>query len=223
MVGETGNDKSSYSPAFRSAWKTAAVMMKNKTEGKQMDEKDISQNLQTGGNSIAPAPTPEGTPAPAPPSEGTPAPAKPKLTKQKKIMLGGIAAIAIVAIAIIAGVARGSVFDQVRNEAMKQYPLANGTAGWVVSDDYIEVDTNPDDINPEKMTRAQYTAFEPVQDDSLGAIKLINKKLGFSSALYEKMMGTSALMGRQTEENEKFRVSWKYHPKNGLEVMYEKK
>ena len=30
-------------------------------------------------------------------------------------------------------------------------------------------------------------------------------------------------MGRQSEENEKYRVKWSYHPDDGLEVTYEKK
>jgi len=51
----------------------------------------------------------------------------------------------------------------------------------------------------------------------------MNTKLGFSDAVYRKMLQTSALMGRQSEENSKYRVSWTYHPDSGLEVMYEKK
>lgn len=35
-------------------------------------------------------------------------------------------------------------------------------------------------------------------------------------------METNALMGRQREENDKYRVSWTYHPNRGLEVTYEK-
>lgn len=176
-----------------------------------MEEKDNLQNLQSDGISTTPTSPPEGSNTSA------------KFSKKKKLIVSGIAVIVVFAIAILFSVARGSVFEQIRKEAMKQFPLSNGTKGWVVSDDYIKVDTNPDNINPKKMTRVQYTTFEPVQKDSLGAIKFINEKLGFSGALYEKMMGTTALMGRQTEENDKYRVSWKYHPDNGLEVMYEKK
>ena len=37
------------------------------------------------------------------------------------------------------------------------------------------------------------------------------------------MMKTTALMGRQSAETDKYKVSWTYHPDNGLEVTYEKK
>ena len=37
------------------------------------------------------------------------------------------------------------------------------------------------------------------------------------------MMNTSALMGRQVEENDKYKVSWTYHPDDGLTVTYTKK
>lgn len=36
------------------------------------------------------------------------------------------------------------------------------------------------------------------------------------------MLETSARMGRQREENDKYRVTWTYHPDEGLEVTYEK-
>ena len=45
----------------------------------------------------------------------------------------------------------------------------------------------------------------------------------FSDSLYQDMLNTSAIMGRQSEENEKYRVKWSYHPDDGLEVTYEKK
>ena len=37
------------------------------------------------------------------------------------------------------------------------------------------------------------------------------------------MLKTNALMGRQTEENDKYKVAWSYHPDDGLEVTYSKK
>jgi len=148
---------------------------------------------------------------------------KPKWHKKKVLIFGGIAAIVVIAVIIVVTIVNGSVLGRVRSKAMSKYPLANGTAGWVVSNDFIKVDTNPDNINPNDMTQIQYRSFEPIQNDSLGAIKFINAELGFSAALYDKMMETTALMGRQTEENTKYRVSWTYHPDRGLEVMYEKK
>ncbi|MBQ9942147.1 MAG: hypothetical protein IJP03_03965 [Christensenellaceae bacterium] len=61
------------------------------------------------------------------------------------------------------------------------------------------------------------------QENALEAIRYANDELGFNGSVYSKMMQTNALMGRQTEETAKYRVSWTYHPSDGLEVTYEKK
>ena len=34
---------------------------------------------------------------------------------------------------------------------------------------------------------------------------------------------TRSMDGRQSDENDKYKVTWTYHPDKGLEVMYEKK
>ncbi len=69
----------------------------------------------------------------------------------------------------------------------------------------------------------QQVTFERKQSDSIKGIRFLNERFCFSAAVYRKMMETTALMGRQSEENGKYRVSWSYHPSRGLEVMYEKK
>ena len=66
------------------------------------------------------------------------------------------------------------------------------------------------------------TLYVP-QENALEAIRYANDELGFNGSVYSKMMQTNALMGRQTEETAKYRVSWTYHPSDGLEVTYEKK
>ena len=57
--------------------------------------------------------------------------------------------------------------------------------------------------------------------DADNMVEKINKDLGFSSALMEKMNTTTWSQGRQTDSNSKYRVTWTYHPDKGLEVMYE--
>ena len=54
-------------------------------------------------------------------------------------------------------------------------------------------------------------------------IFMMNSKLKFSEALKNKMSTTRAIDGTQNDENDKFKVSWTYHPDNGLQVIYEKK
>ena len=82
-------------------------------------------------------------------------------------------------------------------------------------DSYISIDTNPTDID------------DYYNSDAYSAIMEINKILGFSDALSdalnEKIGNTNSLAGRMTEENKKIKVSWTYHPDNGLEIIYEKK
>ena len=84
---------------------------------------------------------------------------------------------------------------------------------YEIADDesYIKIDTNPYDIDD----------FFVEEADQL--VKDVNSVLGFSSSLYEKMGATTALDGRQSDENDYFVVSWTFHPDNGLNILYEKK
>jgi uncharacterized protein YjdB len=80
----------------------------------------------------------------------------------------------------------------------------------------MSIDTNPNDYD-----KKLYFLYSDVFNAANSKIKEINTDLGFTDAVYEKMCKTTALQGRQTEENDKYRVSWTYHPDKGLEVMYE--
>jgi hypothetical protein len=55
------------------------------------------------------------------------------------------------------------------------------------------------------------------------AVKYMNSVLGLSDSVYRKMEMTRAIDGMQTDESDKIKVSWNYHPKSGLSVIYEKK
>lgn len=63
--------------------------------------------------------------------------------------------------------------------------------------------------------------IEDITDSTLDAIQYANEGLGFTGAVYNRMMNTNALMGSQTASNDKYTVSWTYHPTYGLEVTYE--
>lgn len=54
-------------------------------------------------------------------------------------------------------------------------------------------------------------------------IHQVNKDLGFLAALYEKMQNVTWSQGLQVESNDKYTVTYSYHPDKGLEVMYEVK
>ncbi|MBP5661985.1 MAG: hypothetical protein J6X30_02385 [Clostridia bacterium] len=85
----------------------------------------------------------------------------------------------------------------------------------------MELDTNPYDYDDDSSSFTRWSTAN--LDDVMNAISEVNKTLGFSESLLKKMRNTTALQGRQTEENETYRVTWTYHPDNGLEVLYEMK
>ncbi len=82
-----------------------------------------------------------------------------------------------------------------------------------VADDgsYMEIDTNPYDLDD----FSSYSALEYIEK--------ANEEMGFSESLYKSMLRTRALDGTQTEESDKIKVRWTYHPDNGMEVIYSKK
>ena len=82
---------------------------------------------------------------------------------------------------------------------------------------YMKLDTNPTDKDSDDFTYTDYVLFSEAND----AIERINKELGFSDALMEKMNTTTWSQGKQTDSNDKYIVTWTYHPDKGLEVLYE--
>lgn len=85
---------------------------------------------------------------------------------------------------------------------------------------WMTLDTNPTDMDSDDMGYSYYLdTYTPCNDK----IEQVNAELGFSSAVFKKMGETTWSQGRQTESNDKFTVSWTYHPDKGLEVMYEVK
>lgn len=136
-----------------------------------------------------------------------------KLSKKKLGVIG--AAVAIVAIVIVI-LLIPSKFDRVKNECVH-------IAGSVASgNNYFTLETIPDTWdNMDPTVRALMLPSH--QEGVLEAVKYANKELGFPGSVYSDMMNTSALMGRQVEENDKYKVSWTYHPDDGLTVTYTKK
>ena len=136
-----------------------------------------------------------------------------KLSKKKLGVIG--AAVAIVAIVIVI-LLIPSKFDRVENECVH-------IAGSVASgNNYFTLETIPDTWdNMDPTVRALMLPSH--QEGVLESVKYANKELGFPGSVYSDMMNTSALMGRQVEENDKYKVSWTYHPDDGLTVTYTKK
>ena len=143
----------------------------------------------------------------------TPIADKPKMSK-KKLAIIAAAVVAVIAIAIILFVP--SKFEKVRRECVD---IARKVTG---SGDYFMIDTFPDEYEDYDET-FQALLLPDAQKYALAAIRYANDELGFNGSVYSQMMNTTALMGRQHAENGKYRVSWTYHPDDGLEVTYEKK
>lgn len=139
-----------------------------------------------------------------------------KLSKKKLIILGSVAIVAVVAV-VITLLLIPSHFERVKDEAVE-------IAGQVSSrgDDNFTIDTYPYENTDMSPAMIKYLAPD-AKKNALKAIQYVNEELGFNGALYSQMLETNALMGRQSEENDKYRVSWTYHPNRGLEVTYEKK
>jgi hypothetical protein len=130
--------------------------------------------------------------------------------------LSAIIAAIVVAAAIITIALIPSKFDKVKNECVH-------IAGQISSGKgYFTIDTYPDSY--ENMSETMKALLLPgAQQNALDAIQYANSELGFPGSVYSQMLKTTALMGRQSEENSKYKVSWTYHPDDGLEVTYTKK
>lgn len=91
-------------------------------------------------------------------------------------------------------------------------------AGFSGSESYIEygddwsyviIDTNPNDIDD---------YYDIV---ALKSVFTFNKLLGFPDSVAARMKQTTWSQGIQSYENERFSVSWTYHPNKGLVATYE--
>ena len=108
-------------------------------------------------------------------------------------------------------------FEYYVNKMLDEYPYA--TNARASDGSYLIIDTNPQDKDSDYWTSFDYD----VSRDSLNGIKWMNEQLGFSSSVYDDMLETNSLMGKQTASSDKYTVTWSYHPDKGLEVKYIKK
>ena len=70
------------------------------------------------------------------------------------------------------------------------------------------------------LTRRLHQKFLIISSTALSKIKAINSTLGFPEYVYDDMMSTRALDGKQTYTGKRFSASRRYHPDSGLEVTY---
>ncbi len=104
-------------------------------------------------------------------------------------------------------------FDEARDNCMEKYK----------DTDYYYAIKNSFEISSESSSPTMYYRGNKYASSSVVVVDYMNQELGFSDALFEKMKMTRAIDGAQTDENEHFKVTWTYHPDEGLNVIYEKK
>ena len=129
-----------------------------------------------------------------------------KTTNKRIPLIVGIAVgIVVLAVALVVVLGRSK-----KKDFNDMYEDLAGKRWCTIASDgsYMKIDTNPLDIE------------DHVEFDAWNSIKSINIELGFSESLQAKMESTNSLSGRQSESNDKYEVSWTYHPDNGLEVIY---
>ena len=124
----------------------------------------------------------------------------------KKVLIGGIAAIVVVVLlAVVLG--GGPNFKSLYKKYCSSPWATVGNDG-----SYLRIDTNPFDEDDNGL------AYPEAWD----AIKKVNEALGIPESVLSDMQQTSSMDGRQEYVSKKVKVSWKYHPDNGLEVTYSK-
>ena len=101
---------------------------------------------------------------------------------------------------------------------------------------YLSIDSNPLNIDQSSISATDddmvYLSYTKELNDSMNdltyqtyaneCIQSINSALGLPTWLYGEMCETRAIDGKQKETFDNVTVSWSYHPKQGLEVMYRK-
>ena len=90
---------------------------------------------------------------------------------------------------------------------------SNGSSVLKLASDksYINADTNPSNIDD----------FYNLKYNNI--VQSLNKELGLPDYLWQEMLQTRAIDGRQSETVGNIEVSWSYHPDQGLEVLYKLK
>lgn len=104
-----------------------------------------------------------------------------------------------------------NVFAEAYEKCDCHYPWAE------YGDDYLKIDSNPYDYDSDRTMATLYII------DATNGIKAVNAYFGLPTYLYDDIMSTRALDGKQTFSGDKVNVSWRYHPDQGIEVTYSKK
>lgn len=104
----------------------------------------------------------------------------------------------------------GTKFEGIYEDLVKENPGLVSYIDVAKDGSYLSIDTNPLDL-------------EDTSDfDAYVAVGEVNKILGIPESVMIKIGRTSSSDGMQTYEGDDTTLTWKYHPDNGLEALYEK-
>ena len=137
--------------------------------------------------------------------------------QMKKLIIYPLALILILATVIFTACSdnispKDKTFYEIVSEITGEEILTSGDLPiyFTIGDDdsYCEIDTNPFDFDNFSSGIAR------------NYIKEMNKLLGLPDYLYNDMLNTSYLQGKQEETFDKIKVKYYYHPDKGLNVSY---
>lgn len=142
----------------------------------------------------------------------------------KKVMLISLAAVCLGCSVwgfVDCGISSG------KNDVIDFYAIYDECGCWgectSVGDDYMFIDTNPYNYNPDSRDQVEQAMWVLYYNTGCEDIKKVHAKLGIPDYVYQEMIRTRAIDGKQTYSGEKVEISWTYHPDQGLEVMYKRK
>lgn len=106
-----------------------------------------------------------------------------------------------------------NIYGKTIAETFKKFYEVYSDRMITVADDssYLMIDTNPYNYKG---------GDSSLIEAGLDHIETLNKALGLPDWLYEEMLNTRALDGRQKESFDNVTVTWSYHPDQGMEVIY---
>ena len=154
---------------------------------------------------------------------------KPKLPQKRIAVAVAIAAVCIIAVAITLLIVHerqkptdlSAVYDAVLDDALAAEEESTNEeiftflfGVWcTLSDDgkSLSIDTNP----------ANMKSGEYSDEFGLSLIRSANTALELPDALTDKMLQTRAIDGMQSAEYRDVKITWSFHPDQGLEVIYE--
>lgn len=140
--------------------------------------------------------------------------------KSKIAFFSGVVVILLIVAIAIPVYLNATFFQRLSGEVCNKFTYV--TPARASDGSYLKLDTNMNDKDEDDMTMSEYSMYVKQAKATLEAVQYINEKLGFSKSVYDDMLNTTSLMGKQQESNRKYTVSWTYHPDRGLEVKYEK-